>query len=105
MNGGVMDTLKKKYAVVVVTYNRKNLLSENIQALLNQNFEKFDFFRDRNTYCLGNGCYNSVSDLQRFRTTTHSLNEVKKIPFFFKFKASLFYSFISNFLGRFNFNT
>ena len=31
-----------KYAEVIVTYNRKKLLKENIEALLNQTFKDHD---------------------------------------------------------------
>ena len=31
-----------KYVEVIVTYNRKKLLEENIRALLNQTFERHD---------------------------------------------------------------
>ena len=34
----------KKIAAVVVTFNRKELLRENIEALLNQNYNDFDIF-------------------------------------------------------------
>lgn len=33
-----------KVAVLVVTYNRKKLLSENIEALVNQTYKNFEFF-------------------------------------------------------------
>ena len=36
--------INNKYAVIVVTYNRKELLYENICSLLNQTFREFDLY-------------------------------------------------------------
>ena len=46
-----------KYAEVIVTYNRKKLLKENIEALWNQTFKDHDIHK-------GNGCRDSGQENQ-----------------------------------------
>ena len=50
-------------AAVVVTYNRKELLRENIEALLNQSFGQFDIMIIDNAST--DGTYEYISDLAR----------------------------------------
>ena len=53
----------KKILAVVVTYNRKELLRENIEALLNQSFSQFDIMIIDNAST--DGTYEYIFDLAR----------------------------------------
>ena len=54
---------KNRYVDIVVTYNRKNLLMENIQALLNQTWRNHDIFVIDNASTDGTGkMVNSIRD-------------------------------------------
>ncbi len=53
----------KKVAAIVVTYNRKELLRESIEALLNQSFSQFDIMIIDNAST--DGTYDYISDLAR----------------------------------------
>jgi len=52
-----------KIVAIVVTYNRKKLLRENIEALLNQSFSQFDIMIIDNAST--DGTYEYISDLAR----------------------------------------
>ena len=53
----------EKVVAIVVTYNRKKLLKENIEALLNQSFSQFDIMIIDNAST--DGTYEYISDLAR----------------------------------------
>ena len=60
MNG---DYGMNNIAAVVVTYNRKKMLKENIEALLNQSFSQFDIMIIDNAST--DGTYEYISDLAK----------------------------------------
>ena len=64
-------------AAVVVTYNRKELLRENIEALLNQSFSQFDIMIIDNAST--DGTYEYISDLARNQEKVKYYNTGKNL--------------------------
>lgn len=66
-----------KYVEVVVTYNRKKLLKENISALLNQTFESHDVLIVDNNSNDGTG--DMVSTIQDKRVKYYNTGKILEV--------------------------